>query len=262
MKLAVFVLAFISLLSGCSAQTVESQKTKNEQETPIENRSKNFVLVELFTSEGCSSCPPADKNLSFIEKEQPYMQAEVVTLAFHVDYWDYIGWKDVFASPLFTKRQEIYSQKLKLDSTYTPQMIVDGKTQFVGSDAGKAANAIVNAAKDEKAKVEILPENNKFRIKISDIPKHENATVYLAISENNLASSVKNGENSGRKLEHSSVVRELKAIGNIAPEQSGFENESVVEISKNWKKEDVKLVVFVQENESRKIIGVSRINAK
>lgn len=262
MKLAVLVLTFISLLSGCSAQTVESQKAKNEQETQIENQSKNFVLVELFTSEGCSSCPPADKNLSFIEKEQPYMQAEVVTLAFHVDYWDYIGWKDVFASPLFTKRQEIYSQKLKLDSTYTPQMIVDGKTQFVGSDAGKAANAIVNAAKDEKAKVEILLENNKFRIRISDIPKHENATVYLAISENNLASSVKKGENSGKKLEHSSVVRELKAIGNIAPEQSSFENEAVVEINKDWKKEDVKLVVFVQENESRKIIGVSRINAK
>lgn len=262
MKLAVLVLTFISLLSGCSAQTVESQKAKSEKETKIVNQSKNFVLVELFTSEGCSSCPPADKNLAFIEKEQPYMQAEVVTLAFHVDYWDYIGWKDVFASPLFTKRQEIYSQKLKLDSTYTPQMIVDGKTQFVGSDAGKAANAIVLASKNEKAKVEILPENNKFKIKISDIPKHENATVYLAISENNLASSVKNGENSGRKLEHSSVVRELKAIGNIAPEQSSFENEAVVEINKDWKKEDVKFVVFVQENESRKIIGVSRINAR
>jgi len=262
MKLAVLVLTFISLLSGCSAQAVESQKAKSEKETKIDNQSKNFVLVELFTSEGCSSCPPADKNLAFIEKEQPYMQAEVVTLAFHVDYWDYIGWQDVFASPLFTKRQEIYSQKLKLDSTYTPQMIVDGKTQFVGSDAGKAANAIVLAAKDEKANVEILPENNKFKIRISDIPKHENATVYLAISENNLASSVKNGENSGRKLEHSSVVRELKAIGNIAPEQSSFENEAVVEINKDWKKEDVKFVVFVQENESRKIIGVSRINAR
>lgn len=240
-------------------QKVESQKLS---EKPKSENQKSFVLVELFTSEGCSSCPPADKNLSFIEKEQPYMQAEVVTLAFHVDYWDYIGWKDEFASPLFTKRQEIYSQKLKLDSTYTPQMIVDGRTQFVGSDSNKAANAILKSALEQKAKVELLSENDKLKINISEIPKHENSTVYLAISENNLASNVKRGENSGRKLEHSSVVRELKALGNISGEQSSFENESVIQFNKDWKKENVKLVVFVQENESRKIIGVSRINAK
>lgn len=260
MKSAILFLICL-LFASCSMQKVESQKLSEIPKSENQNQ-KSFVLVELFTSEGCSSCPPADKNLAFIEQEQPYMQAEVVTLAFHVDYWDYIGWKDEFASPLFTKRQEIYSQKLKLDSTYTPQMIVDGKTQFVGSDAGKAANAIVLAAKEQKAKVEIFPGKDKLKINISDVPKHENATVYLAISENNLASNVKRGENSGRKLEHSSVVRELKALGSISAEQNSFENESVIQLNKEWKKENVKFVVFVQENESRKIIGVSRINAE
>lgn len=259
MKSAVLFLLCVLLVS-CSSQTVESQKISDNSN--LTNQSKQFVLLELFTSEGCSSCPPADKNLAFIEKEQPFMQAEVVTLAFHVDYWDYIGWKDVFSSPLYTKRQEIYSQIAKLESTYTPQMIVDGKAQFVGSDAGRAANEIILAAKERKADVEILNENDKLKIKISSAPKHENSTVYLAISENNLASNVKRGENSGRKLEHSSVVRELKALGSFSPDQNSFEIETNVNLQKDWKKEDVKYVIFVQENESRKIIGVGRINAK
>ncbi|HQU84426.1 MAG TPA: DUF1223 domain-containing protein [Pyrinomonadaceae bacterium] len=257
---SVFVFLLCVLLVSCSSQTAESQKITDNSK--VSDQPKQFVLLELFTSEGCSSCPPADKNLAFIEKEQPYMQAEVVTLAFHVDYWDYIGWKDVFSSPLYTKRQEIYSQIAKLESTYTPQMIVDGKAQFVGSDAGRAANEIILAAKEKKANVEILSENDKLKIKISDAPKHENSTVYLAISENNLASNVKRGENSGRKLEHSSVVRELKALGSFSPEQNSFEIETNVNLQKDWKKEDVKYVIFVQENESRKIIGVGRINAK
>lgn len=259
MKSAVLFLLCVLLVS-CSSQTAESQKISDNSN--LTNQSKQFVLLELFTSEGCSSCPPADKNLAFIEKEQPFMQAEVVTLAFHVDYWDYIGWKDVFSSPLYTKRQEIYSQIAKLESTYTPQMIVDGKAQFVGSDAGRAANEIILAAKERKADVEILNENDKLKIKISNAPKHENATFYLAITENNLTSNVKKGENSGRKLEHSSVVRELKALGSFSPEQNSFEIETNVNLQKDWKKEDVKYVIFVQENESRKIIGVGRINAK
>lgn len=259
MKSAVLFLLCVLFVS-CSSQTAESQKlsenTRSESPNP-----KSIVLMELFTSEGCSSCPPADRNLAFIEKEQPYMQAEVVTLAFHVDYWDRIGWKDVYSSPLFTKRQEIYAQQLKVDSTYTPQMIVDGKMQFVGSDAGKAANAIILAAKEQKAKVEILHEFEKLKIKITNAPKHENATIYLAISENDLVTDVKAGENSGRKLEHSSVVRELKALGNLTPELNGFEVETSISLRKEWKKEAVRFVVFVQENESRKIIGVGRINA-
>lgn len=258
MKIAILFLCCV-LFASCTMQKVESQKLA-ETPQPV-TQTKQPVLVELFTSEGCSSCPPADRNLAFIEKEQPFAQAEVVTLAFHVDYWDYIGWKDPFSSPLYTQRQEIYARKLKLDSTYTPQMIVDGKAQFVGSDAGKAANEIVLAAQEQKAKVEIAGENEKLKIKIRELPKHENATVYLAITENNLASDVKRGENSGRKLEHSSVVRELKALGNISPDQNSFEIETDANLQKEWKKADVRFVIFVQENESRKILGVNRIAA-
>lgn len=244
-------------------QKVESQKMAQEQPPQIQNSStKQAVLIELFTSQGCSSCPSADKTLAFLEKEQPYGGAEVITLALHVDYWNYLGWKDEFSSAAFSARQNDYTNKLKIDTNYTPQMIVDGRTQFVGSDSGKAMNAIMEAAKSPKAKVEISGDLDKLKIDVSDIPKHKNAGVFLAVAESNLASNVKRGENSGKFLEHTSVVRELKEIGEISSSDARFSNETSVKILPEWKRENVKIVVFVQENESRKILGVNRINVK
>jgi hypothetical protein len=217
------------------------------------------VLVELFTSEGCSSCPPADRALAFLDKEQPYPQAEVITLALHVDYWNSLGWKDEFSTALFTQRQELYAEKLKVDSTYTPQMIVDGKIEFVGSDTGKAARAIAEAAKVQKGKIEIVKNNDKLSVKITDLPVHENSNIFLAIAEDNLISNVGRGENSGKKLEHQSVVRELRSIGTLKPQEESAEIETNLQFNQGWKKENLKLVVFVQENDSRKILGVGRI---
>jgi hypothetical protein len=186
-------------------------------------------------------------------------QAEIVTLALHVDYWNYLGWKDEFSSSLFSQRQEIYAQKLKLNSTYTPQMIVDGTAEFNGSDAGKAVNAIMEAAKTQKANVEISRIGEKIKIKITNLSKHTDATVYLAIAEDNLFTNVKRGENSGRKLEHVSVARELKSIGLIDAKSNVFETETIFSVQPNWKSENLKLIVFIQENNSRKILGVNRI---
>src|SRR5215212_735890 len=137
MRQLIFV--FLVLLGvqflGCSASVDnEPQLSSQPAATQTDPRSRPAVLVELFTSEGCSSCPPADRNLAFLENQQPVTKAEIVTLAFHVDYWDRLGWKDRFSSPLFSRRQEDYAQAFKLDSNYTPQMIVDGKTEFVGFD--------------------------------------------------------------------------------------------------------------------------------
>jgi hypothetical protein len=241
-------------------QKVESQKMNEAQKTKTENQvAKQPVMVELFTSEGCSSCPPADRALAFLEKEQPFAQAEIITLALHVDYWNHLGWKDEFSTPLFTQRQELYAEKLKLDSTYTPQMIVDGKIEFVGSDSGKAAKAITEAAKVQKGKIEIVKNNDKLIVKITDLPAHENSNIFLAITEDDLASNVARGENAGKKLEHQSVVRELKSIGTLNPQERSAEIETILQFNQNWKKENLKIVVFVQENGSRKILGVGRI---
>ncbi len=241
-------------------QKVESQKRAENPQSEITNpQSKQLVLVELFTSEGCSSCPPADRNLAFLEKEQPSVQAEIITLAFHVDYWDRLGWKDVYSSPLFTQRQQFYSQKFKLDSIYTPQMIVDGKTEFIGSDSGKAAKAITESAKIQKGTVELSKNQDKLTIKIADLPEHENTTIYLAIAEDNLISNVARGENSGKRLEHQSVVRELKALGNLDSRQNSYEIETILQLNSNWKRENLKIIVFAQENGNRKILGVGKI---
>ena len=254
---------FIIFSAACAVNTVESQKrTENAPLDTKNQQAKQLVLLELFTSEGCSSCPPADRNLAFLEKEQPVSQAEIVTLSLHVDYWDYIGWKDAFSSPLFTQRQELYAEKLRLDSSYTPQMIVDGRTQFVGSNSGDATKAITEAARVQKGKVEIIQNGDKIKVKISELPAHEAANIMFAVTEDNLSSNVSRGENSGRKLEHQSVVRELKSIGTINSTEKTTELETSLTANPNWKSANLKFVVFVQENESRKVLGVGRIADK
>ena len=252
-----------SLSNGTSATESADmpQINVNPQPENMTNKDKTPVLVELFTSEGCSSCPPADRVLAQLQTEQPNPNAEVITLALHVDYWDSIGWKDEFSSALYSQRQNVYGQAFKLGQVYTPQMVVDGEKQFVGSNLSEANKAISETAKDKKASVELAnAENNNLKIRISDIPKHENASVFLAIAEDNLSTDVKGGENSGRKLDHASVVRELKSVGMITADQNSFDNSFAVQLQPNWKKENLKFVVFVQENGSRKILGVNRIN--
>lgn len=226
---------------------------------------KQPVLIELYTSEGCPVCPPADRNLTFLEKEQPFAEADLITLSLHVDYWNSGGWKDEFSSSMFSRRQDIYRQVFRLGSIYTPQMIVDGQTQFVGTDLAKAQKAIIESAKIDKGDIALstAKDNNggvKLQVKISDLPKHETSTVFLAVAEDNLASATQRGENSGSKRAFTSVVRELKSLGFLNAEKKKLEVETFLQFQPNWKRENVKLVVFVQENGSRRIVGVGRTN--
>ena len=223
----------------------ESKQAQNE---------KIPVLIELFTSEGCPGCPPADRLLQRLESEQPYKDTEVITLSLHVDYWNRSDWKDPYSSPLFTRRQDIYARAFRQRDTYTPQMIVDGRTFFIGSNAAEATKAIVANAKNEKANIEISNEKEKLKVTISKIPPRENSTVFLAITEDISAT----GKKSGR----ASVVRELRTLGMLTPAQTEFKYEQAVQINPDWKKENLKFVIFIQENLSRKILGVNRINVE
>jgi hypothetical protein len=253
----VFLLTVI-LFSGCAMQTVESQ-TKKDEKPIVQTKAKQPVLVELFTSEGCSSCPPADKTLAMLRSEQAYANAEIITLAFHVDYWDRLGWKDEFSSKLFTQRQESYTNALQTDGSYTPQMVVDGRNEFVGSNLAKISLAMNAAPKNEKGKIELeSTKETSLKLKISELPTHKESTVFVAIAEDNLFTDVKRGENGGRKLEHDSVVRELKSIGSITSEQNSFEIETQPQFDAKWKRKDLRIVVFVQENTSRKVIAVGQ----
>ncbi len=260
MVFATFLACSLSTGTTATESTDVPSVNINPQPENMSNKEKTPVLVELFTSEGCFSCPPAERVLAQLQKEQPNPNAEIITLALHVDYWDNIGWKDEYSSALYSQRQNVYGQAFKLGQVYTPQMVVNGEKQFVGSNLSEANKAITETAKDKKANVELSNADNNLKIKISDLPKHENASVFLAIAEDNLSTSVKGGENAGRKLDHASVVRELKSVGMIMAEQNSFDNSLVVQLQPNWKKENLKFVVFVQENGSRKVLGVNRIS--
>src|SRR4051794_38429056 len=158
------------------------------------------VVVELFTSEGCSSCPPADQLLAKLESQQPLAGAHIIALSEHVDYWDRLGWRDPFSSPQFSARQQEYSQLFHDRGPYTPEMIVDGTSGFVGNQSADALKTIAQAAGNAKAAVRIGGAAGRISIQ-ADALKHP-ADVVVAITERSLLSNVSRGENAGRKLTH------------------------------------------------------------
>jgi hypothetical protein len=175
---------------------------------------KGFAVVELFTSEGCSSCPPADqvvnKIAAKINSEQVYI------LNFHVDYWNYLGWKDPYSAVEFTKRQYWYASKLGNDQIYTPQMIINGQKAFVGSNEKQANEAIEQACKATAINSIALASINKdvtsWQIKYTLGRTAPRADLYFALIEKNLSSIITAGENRGKKLYHSSVVRYMSQV--------------------------------------------------
>lgn len=274
MKL-ILIIGVLSLWSGifaCSLQnrTVAADKTLMKTELTARTawvKTKPPVLVELFTSEGCSDCPSADRVLARLQTEQPNADAEIITLALHVDYWDRLGWKDQFSSRFYSERQNEYADRFKMDSIYTPQMVVDGEKEFVGSNFPAAQNAISAAAKNQKANIEIssgadtksFPKN--IRIKISDLPAHENSDVWLAIAEDNLQTSVKRGENSGKTLSHISVARQMTLLGEINSTDKTFETAATPNLRSNWNERNLKFVVFVQGKNTKRVYGVNKKSA-
>jgi hypothetical protein len=173
-----------------------------------------FALIELYTSEGCSSCPPADKLVAKIA--QDYKDKEVYVLAYHVDYWNRLGWKDVFSSPQYSARQKEYSSYLNLDGVYTPQAIVNGRTEFVGSDESKMRNVIqqdlAKNAPTTIALTNVSVSGNKARLQYHVTGAQSNSTLMVAVIQKHAQTQVKAGENSGRMLPHINIVQKLQTI--------------------------------------------------
>lgn len=222
---------------------------------------RRAVVVELFTSEGCSSCPAADELLGKLRQELSAKNVQVIPLGFHVDYWNSLGWKDRFSSAEFTQRQEQYTRALKVDGPYTPEMVVDGEVEFVGNDAGQAQRTIRQQASQlETAQVKIAPtgaDQLTVQVKGPAAPSGGNALVMLAITEDNLSTQVGAGENSGRTLHHAAVVRELRELGML---HNGIMETTVpLKLEKDWKRSDLRAVVFVQQGPSGKIEGAASV---
>ena len=176
------------------------------------------VVLELFTSEGCSSCPPAESLLNRVDDH-----AEVVALAFHVDYWDRLGWTDRFASPEASARQRRYARRLEAGRTYTPNLVVNGRDSFVGSDARSLRNALERGPGSDvrPARLPVTVTLDDQAARVAFTPPHDaafaNAHVLFAVTENGLHTDVVRGENRGERLEHDAVVRTFR----VAPAAEG-----------------------------------------
>ena len=226
------------------------------------------IVVELFTSEGCSSCPPADEVLQELERKQPIAGAEIIPLSLHVDYWNYIGWADPFSAAAFSERQNSYAEAFAQGRIYTPQMVVDGRAEFVGSQQERAQTAIREALKEPKATVTLQlqdgkPDNPNFTVKVDKLPalsSDDTAEIVLAITETDLHSSVARGENSGRRLTHTAVVRHMNIIGHS--DGKDFQANTGVTLKQSWQRANLRAVVFVQERRSRRILGAATIALK
>ncbi len=259
MKYPLLTLAAVGVVAA-GALTARSLTTPAHA-APASAATRTPVIVELFTSEGCSSCPPADASLSRLES-QTVGGADVIALGEHVDYWNHGGWSDPFSASKFSARQSDYSRAFGLDNVYTPQMVVDGRAQFVGGSDDEARTAIARAAGQPKADVTLAASGaDAVSVRVTHVPPsahRDPADVLLAVTEDGLSSSVRGGENAGRHLAHSAVVRRLVPLGTV---QGGAFNASApLDLSANWRRGRLRAVVFVQERGSRRIIGASEVS--
>ena len=207
------------------------------------------VVVELYTSQGCSSCPPADNFLAELA-----MRSNVIALSLHVDYWDYIGWKDPFGSPMMTERQRRYASALGLRYVFTPQMIIDGRDSIVGSDRIAVETAIVAArAQDKTARVSFRPDGGGVVVIAAGQAPKAGATVWQAIYDNDHETDVKRGENSGRTIRNVNVVRSLERLGTW----TGEELEIPLSLGNAAARGRYGCVVIVQEGRSGPVIGAA-----
>jgi hypothetical protein len=219
------------------------------------------VLVELFTSEGCSSCPPADALLERLDRSQQVSGADLIVLSEHVDYWNDIGWKDPYSSHEYSERQSAYAAQFGLRSIYTPQMIVDGHFEFVGSDERRAKEVIANATKVMKTPVSVTSslrdeKTAVLHIETGPLPsssRAESAGIFLAIADDSDESHVSRGENAGRTLMHVAVLRSLVRIAAV-DKSAGFTRDMKLDLSEKNPR-NLRVAVIVQEADAGRVWG-------
>jgi len=259
-RLSITALVAISLIS-----TIVSFRYIHAASMPAESTSdetpRSPVLVELFTSEGCSSCPPADALLEKLDRSQRASGADLIVLSEHVDYWNDIGWKDPYSSHEYSERQSAYATRFGLGSIYTPQMIVDGHSEFVGSDERRAREAIANATKVMKTPVSIsssLGDEQTVSLHIETGPLSpsstaESAGLFVAIADDSDESHVSRGENAGRTLKHVAVLRSLIRIGAV-DKSAGFSRDMKLDPNATNRR-NLRIAVIVQEAVAGRVWG-------
>lgn len=246
-------LALITTLLASSAPAVRAGQPAALQRT---------VVVELFTSQGCSSCPPADRLLTELATKGSKGIA-VIPLSYHVDYWNYIGWTDPFSSAAWSERQQRYAAQFASHRVYTPQVVVDGRSECVGSQRREVADAIAKAAAREPlATVELATADEGARLAFSvtlDAAAPGAAEMMIAIFETELKTKVGSGENARRTLHNDNVVRRLIPVGELAPGQQ-VSAEQPLELDAGWRRDHLGATLFVQSPETLEIYGAAAVD--
>lgn len=220
------------------------------------------VVVELFTSEGCSSCPPADRLLQKVDRTQPYRNAELIVLSEHVDYWN-DTWKDPFSSALFSERQRIYGEHFGLDNVYTPQIVVDGSAEGVGSNELFLKSSVQRALQQKKvpislADVRISGKQVLLHAHSDVVPSNRGRlTLYLALAAGEVQSNVKGGENAQKSLTHVAVVKTLLSAASLSPGVA-LDRDFTVPLPETLDRHGLRVVAFLQSAQSHAIVGAFR----
>jgi hypothetical protein len=249
---SVYIFSIIGsiILTSLFFSFCSSNATKKEKAPGPTN---GFAIVELFTSEGCSSCPPADEAIIRLAGEFP---EHVYFLGYHVDYWNYIGWKDEFSSPDYTERQNKYAEILGLSSVYTPQVIINGKKEFVGSRENELRTAIQQELNGPASPAIELTAKNTATGTISVSYKTANTgtgLLNIALVQLKATTNVKRGENSGHTLNHMNVVRSLKTI----QVNKEIIADTDFKIPSGLLAKDLKVIAFIQDKKDMKITGAA-----
>lgn len=246
------VVVIISCSLRNNAMNKASAKSRQLNETGNNN---GFAFVELYTSEGCSSCPPADKLMEKLQQENT--GKPVYLLAFHVDYWNHLGWNDAFSAPEFTARQQRYAGWLNLESVYTPQVVVNGVSECVGSNEQSIDKAITDALSrgtDNTLTLKDSLVNGKLKVEYKVTGSASNKALYLALVQKAGHSNVLAGENEGRTLSHVQIVRQLVQV-NIQDNGS-----ATINLPAQFKKGDWELIGFVQNTNSGAVTAATRVD--
>ena len=244
------------IAAAIAVSSVSSARTATDAAPPVP------VIVELFTSEGCSSCPPADRLLIDLVKTQPVKDALIIGLSEHVDYWNQLGWKDPFSDHQFSQRQSQYAAAAGTSDIYTPQMVVDGRESFVGSDRAAAMAAIGRAAATPKAPIVLgwtTTSPRRLTVQMTGGASAAGAVVIAAVVEDGLSVPVRRGENSGQTLQHSAVTRRLVEIGRV--DRSGnFSHAGVrLDVDPSWRTSNLRFVVLAYVEGRHQIVAAATV---
>ena len=243
-----------------SAATSSTREDVQDEESMIWSDDSPFAVVELFTSEGCSSCPSADKNLSNIINEAKKDKSRVFGLSYHVDYGNKLGWDDPYSLESATERQKIYARALGQNQVYTPQMIVNGAKQFVGSDV-KQSRAVIAGSLETKPQTRLGIQVTSSATGIKVVAKTENAQpddlILVALVQDHGVQQVARGENAGAKLTHSNIVRDFR-VAEVRDKDPAYKLRRPEDVNLN----ELRVIAFVQSRISAEITSAVALELK